>query len=80
MARALKSASRPRKSKTNHGFSVYKYSPKKTLLTFLKLIMQKGKGAERNVAEFRNVSFRHRCFYLFFQMPPSVLTKDQSEL
>ena len=42
--------------------------------------MQKGKGAERNVAEFRNVSFRHQCFYLFFQMPPSVLTKDQSEL
>ena len=81
MARPLKSARRPRKSKTNHLFSVYKYSPKKkTLLTFLTLIMQKGNGAERNVAEFRNVSFSHRCFYVFFQMPPSVLTKDQSEL
>ena len=42
--------------------------------------MQKGNGAERNVAEFRNVILSHRCFYVFFQMPPSVLTKDQSEL
>ena len=41
MARALKSGRRPRKNKTRHGFSVLKYSQKKTVLTFLKLTKQK---------------------------------------
>ena len=40
MARALKTARRPRKIKTKHGFSVSKYSQRKTLLTFFTPIMQ----------------------------------------